>query len=423
MNVGTWDVGTGELVTVLHSNIEQARPAARVTAWRWALRLYAGYSLLFIIWNAWVSSVYPKWVEEASIAIWPPASPGAWLERVLLLPVLRYDVLWYIGIAQYGYGHRPGDTAFHPLYPLLTGILGHLFGGEYLLAAWLIAQVCCVAMLALFYRLVILDDDDATARRATLFLLGSPLGFAFLLPYTESLLLLSIVAALYAGRQGRWWLAGLAGGAAALTKQPGVVVVVPLLWEVWLQRGSAVQRQGVRALVAPLAGLALTPLALLGWIVYRATLGDVAFSWREPQTLVSALLVTPTYADVWGETFSWPWVNLGYALEQLRARPYFYLLLNLMVMLIMLALTLAAVARARHSYALYSLVITAMNLSIVYPLWPYMGIIRRFTIIFPLFVQLARWGRRRSITLIVLVCNALLWALIASMYVRNAFVP
>ncbi|MDW8215307.1 MAG: glycosyltransferase 87 family protein [Roseiflexaceae bacterium] len=402
------------------------RPASRTsaTAWRWALRLYAGYSALFILWNAWVSSVYPKWLEEASVAVWPPSAPlGTWLERVVLLPLLRYDVMWYISIAQHGYGHRPGDTAFHPLYPFLTGVLGRLLGGEYLLAAWLIAQVCCVAMLALLYRLVTLDDDDATAQRTTLFLIGSPLGFSFLLPYTESLLLLSIVAALYAGRKGRWWLAGAAGGAAALTKQPGAVVLLPLLWELWQQHRSTGHAPDIRALIRSLAGLSLTPLALLGWIVYRATLGDVAFSWRDPGTLVSALLVTPSYADVWGETFSWPWVNFGYALDQLRERPYFYLLLNTMFMLIMLALTLAAAVRARRSYAIYSLTLAAMNLSIVYPLWPYMGIIRRFTIIFPLFIQLARWGRSPVVLWLTLTCNAFLWTLIASMYVRNAFVP
>lgn len=407
-----------------NASIDQSAARTSATAWRWALRLYAGYSALFILWNAWVSSVYPKWVEEASVAVWFPSAPvGTWLERVVLLPLLRYDVLWYVGIAQHGYGHRPGDTAFHPLYPLLIGVLGWFLGGAYLLAAWLIAQVCCVALLAMLYRLVTLDDDDATAQRTTLFLIGSPLGFSFLLPYTESLLLLSIVAAWYAGRKGRWWLAGAAGGAAALTKQPGVVVVAPLLWELWQQYRVTVRTMGARALIRPLAGLSLTPLALLGWIVYRATLGDVAFSWREPGTLVSALLVTPSYADVWGETFSWPWVNFGYALNQLREHPYFYLLLNLMVMLIMLALTLASAARVRRSYAIYSLALAAMNLAIVYPLWPYMGIIRRFTIIFPMFIQLARWGRSPAVLWLTLTCNAILWTLIASMYVRNAFVP
>lgn len=392
-------------------------------AWGLALRLHAGFLALFTIWTAWTSSAAPKWVEEASVAVWPPAAPiGQWLERVVLLPLFRYDVLWYVGIAEQGYGHRPGDTAFHPLYPLLMGLVGRALGGSYMLAGWLIAQICCVVMIALLYRLVRLDHDDAVARRAAVFLLGSPLGFAFLLPYTESLLLMCIVGALYAGRQGRWWLAGLAGAGAALTKQPGAVVLLPLLLELWQQAGG---RGAARwpAIARGLAGLALIPAGLLVWIIYRATLGDVGFAWDRPGTWVGSLLVTPSYQDVWGEYFSWPWVNMGYALEQMRDRPYFYLLLNLFVMLLMLAVALAAAARSRPSYALYSVALVLMNLSIVYPLWPYMGIIRRFTIIFPLFVQLAVWGRRPSVTALVLTLNTLLWVLISSMYVRNAFVP
>jgi hypothetical protein len=406
--------------TTRHSLVRQDD----TSAWRWALRLHAGYLALFTVWTALVSSVFPKFVEEARVPIWPSSAPlGTWLERVVLLPLYRYDVIWYVGIAEHGYGHRPGDTAFHPLYPLLMGLVGRALGGQYLLAGWLISQVCCVAMLALLYRLVMLDHDADTARRTTVFLIGSPLGFAFLLPYTESLLLLGIVGAIYAARQGHWWLAGLAGAAAALTKQPGAVVLLPALWELWQQRRTAGAAGAGGSLVRPLAGLALTPLGLAAWLVYRATLGDVSFDWSRPETLVGALLVTPTYQDVWGEYFSWPWVNFGYALEQLRERPYFYLLINFFVMLIMLVLALFSLLRQRSSYRIYSLALVLMNLSIVYPLWPYMGIIRRFTIVFPMFIELARWGRRPLVTAVVLVLNALIWTFVSAAYVRNAFVP
>ncbi|HEU5088737.1 MAG TPA: hypothetical protein VFT99_14885, partial [Roseiflexaceae bacterium] len=402
-------------------------------AWRWAVRLWLGVELLFAGWCAWVSSVYPKWNDEAAVSVWPGSAPlGAWLERVLLLPLLRYDVLWYAGIAQYGYGHRAGDTAFHPLFPALMGVLGRVFGGSYgayLLAGWIVAQVCTVVMLALFYQLVALDYERDTAQRATLYLLISPLGFAFLIPYTEPLLLMCIVGALLAARQGRWALAGLAGAGAALTKQPGVVVLLPLMWEWWAWRkrqkigGQSGAPQGWQTLIRPLAGIALTPLGLLAWLVYRATLGDVALTWNNPASIVDALLVTPTYKDVWGETFSWPWVNFGYALEQLQTRPYFYLIINTFLMLIMLVLAVFAVLRMRGSYVIYTVVLVLMNLSIVYPLWPYMGIIRRFTIIFPLFIGLALWGRSRLLHALIVICSSLLWVLIGSMYVRNAFVP
>jgi hypothetical protein len=89
----------------------------------------------------------------------------------------------------------------------------------------------------------------------------------------------------------------------------------------------------------------------------------------------------------------------------------------------MVALLIASLARQRRSYAIYSILLLFLNLSIVYPFWPYMGIVRRFTIIFPLFIQLAVWARRRPVLWLVFGCNTLLWVLISEAYVRNAFVP
>lgn len=397
------------------------------SAWRWALKLWLGCEALFIIWAAWVSSAFPKWLEEASVAIWPITTlPGTWFERVLLLPLMRYDVMWYVGIARYGYGYKAGDTAFHPLYPLLMSILGRLFGGSlgaYLFAGWLIAQVCTLIMLYLLYKLVLLDYDHGVAQRTTVFLMLSALGFSFLIPYTEPLLMLCIVGSFYAARTGHWALAGLAGACAALTKQPGAIVLLPLLWELWQSWRISEPKPSIKKLLRPLLGLGIIPFGLLLWIMYRATLGDVTFSWANPVSLVDAILVTPSYKDVWGEYFSWPWVNFGYALDQMRERPYFYLLVNMLYMLMMLMLAIYAALRLRASYAIYALALILMNLSIVYPLWPYMGIIRRFTIIFPIFIMLGVLGKSPRITMLVLLCSIPAWVLIGSMYVRNAFVP
>jgi hypothetical protein len=405
-----------------------ARPRVRWSAidpaWRWAITLFLGYRVLLSVWSAWVSAAFPHNAPEQAIAVWPIAAPlGAWLERVLLWPSARYDVFWNIGIAEQGYAYHVGSTAFHPLYPLLIGGLGRAFGGDYLLAGWLIAQVCCVIMLALLYKLVLLDYDEAVARRATLFLLGSPLGFIFLVPYAESLLLLCIVGAFYAARRGRWLLAGVAGAGAALTKQPGVVVALPLAWELWRAHGADLRARRLRPLVRPILGLALVPLGLLAYLLYRATLGDVEFSWHDPATLIWALLVTPSYDRIWDHHFSWPWVSLVAAIERLRAAPYFYLILNTFGMLIMAVVACYGALRQRGSYALYSVCLLLMNLSIVYPYLPYISILRRFTIIFPLFIQLGLWGRSPRLALLILVCNTLLWVYIVEAYVRFAYLP
>jgi hypothetical protein len=393
-------------------------------AWRWAITLFLGYRVLWTFWAAWVSSVYPQYQPEKVLSIWPITAPLAvWLERVVLWPAARYDVFWNTGIAEQGYAYRPGSTAFHPLYPLLIGVFGRLFGGNYLLAGWLIAQICCVIMLALLYKLVLLDYDDGVARRTTLFLIGSPLGFALLIPYAESLLLLCIVGALYAARLRRWWLAGLLGAGAALTKQPGVVVLVPLAWELWRTYRTELRVRNLRSVLHPLLGLALVPLGLLMFLIYRATLGDAEFSWRNPSTIIWALLVTPSYDKVWDHHFSWPWMSLLLAFDRLRTAPFFYLILNTFLMLIMAAIVCYGALRQRGAYVFYSLCLLVMNLSILYPLIPYISVIRRFLIIFPFFIQLAIWGRSPRLCLLILFCNTVLWVYISEAYVRGAYLP
>src|SRR5689334_3256425 len=111
------DAGRGALRATVRSGWLSIDPA-----WRWALTLFLGYRALFSIWAAWVSSVYPHYAEEAAITIWPiNATLDYWLQRTLLWPFARYDVIWYTGIAEQGYAYRAGSTAFHPLYPLLIG--------------------------------------------------------------------------------------------------------------------------------------------------------------------------------------------------------------------------------------------------------------------------------------------------------------
>ncbi len=395
------------------------------TAWGYALSVYLVFRLLLSILALWLSHLYPVMDEERALAVWPPAADIAfWLERVLFWPTVRYDVFQYLDIAANGYV-APGTTAFHPLYPLLIRLFSPLAGGNLLLTGWLISQICCVLMLVLLYKLVRLDEDELVSRRTLFFLMASPLGFAFLLVYTEALLLLCIVGAFYAARRGRWWLAGIAGAAAAFTKQPGVLVFLPLLYELWVQRreqGLDLRREW-RSLLRPLAGLALIPLALLSFLAYRFSLGDTQFNFRDPQSFFGGLMVTPQYAQVWEESFGWPWQSLVLAFTTIQTKPNSYLILNTIVMLVMLLIIIVSLRWQRGSYRIYSIGLALLNLTILYPFSPYMGIIRRFTIIFPLFMQLARWSRRRTLFLAMSIVSLSLWFYIAGLYVRNAFVP
>ena len=111
------------------------------------------------------------------------------------------------------------------------------------------------------------------------------------------------------------------------------------------------------------------------------------------------------------------------ALERLRSAPFFYLILNMFGMLIMAVIVCYSALRQRGSYVIYSVCLLIMNLSIMYPLIPYISVIRRFLIIFPLFIQLAVWGRSPRTCMLILFCNTVLWVYISEAYVRYAYLP
>src|ERR671916_793119 len=48
----------------------------------------------------------------------------------LLAPLARWDSVWYLRIADSGYGDSSARAAFFPLYPLLVRGLGELGGGS-----------------------------------------------------------------------------------------------------------------------------------------------------------------------------------------------------------------------------------------------------------------------------------------------------
>src|ERR671911_3053092 len=67
--------------------------------------------------------------EENAAKFDEPALTHA-LADPLLAPLARWDSIWYLRIADSGYGESVPRAAFFPLYPLLVRSLGALFGGS-----------------------------------------------------------------------------------------------------------------------------------------------------------------------------------------------------------------------------------------------------------------------------------------------------
>jgi hypothetical protein len=192
---------------------------------------------------------------------------------VLAAPSIRWDSIHYLAIAGHGYA-AAGNTAFFPMYPLLIRAVGAVIGSAPV-AGVAISAVSLIVALGLLHGLTELELGRRAADATVMLLALSPLSFFFTAVYTESLFLALSLGALYAGRRGRWAVAGPLAGLAAVTRVPGIVIVVPLA----LMYVKEHPRPGWR-----LGWLALAPAALACFLGYLAARGFGALAPLAQQT-------------------------------------------------------------------------------------------------------------------------------------------
>jgi len=155
----------------------------------------------------------------------------------------HWDGVWYIQLAERGYGAAaPASTAFFPLYPLLVRSFASLFGGPNSLAAlsvWapLISLFCLPLALFFIYRLALDCGGERVAKGTVVCLAFFPTSFFFNAAYTESLFLALSAGSLWAMRERKdLLLACVLAGMASATRNVGVFLLVPLVWE-WARVG------------------------------------------------------------------------------------------------------------------------------------------------------------------------------------------
>src|SRR6185503_16788597 len=184
----------------------------------------------------------------------------------VLAPLARWDSVWYLTIADSGYGESSARAAFFPLYPVLVRGVGTAFGGSHgalLVASFLVSLAAFVAALTLLYRLTELELGRQLARPTLLLLAVFPAAVFFGAPYSESLFLLLAVGAFYAARTGHWAWAGACAGLASATRSAGLLLLLPLVLIWWSSRPRRTS-DGAWLLLAP-----------LGMVAYAAWLGLV----------------------------------------------------------------------------------------------------------------------------------------------------
>lgn len=305
------------------------------------------------------------------------------------------DSWFYRTIALDGYDAR--SAAFFPLYPFLVRIFA--ISGKFALDAMLLSNIAFAVALPLFGALVVrmgLSIEDA--QRSMFYLAFFPTSYFFSLPMTESLFLALSIAAFLAGHHGKWWLAGLCGGLAALTRAPGLLLLLPLTILFFEQREMPRLR---------IAWLALIPAGTATFmLVLQQTLGD-------PLAFIHA-------QRNWGRGASGFWTPIVafFGSPATWSTPWNPIVLNVAAALLLFAAAAVLLAQKRWSLGAYTLVSVLLPLSS----GSTQSLARYAAVVFPLFIAMSIAGRRPSVDRAFLVLSAtLLGWMIAFVVMRVDF--
>ncbi|MEU7294105.1 glycosyltransferase family 39 protein [Streptomyces exfoliatus] len=183
----------------------------------------------------------------------------------------RWDSVWYVRIAEHGYGYEVtlpngdvhSDLAFFPLFPALERGLSAVLPVDAATAGLFVSWTAGLVAAWGIHRC----GAQAFGHRAGVVLAVLwgvyPTAFVQSMAYTETLFTALAAWSLYAVLRGRWILAGVLCAAAGLTRPTAAALIAAL--------GITALVMLVRDRRLPLrtvAGVLIAPLGWLGYVVY-----------------------------------------------------------------------------------------------------------------------------------------------------------
>ncbi len=318
----------------------------------------------------------------------------------------RWDTAHYLDIAQRGYsntteGERYLRIVFFPFYPILIRLFAFAFR-DYMLSALIVSNLAYASATFYIYKLALLDHTEETALRTAFYFSIFPTAYFLHAGYTESLFLALTIASFYYGRKGRWWLSGLIGMAASLTRITGIILLPALILEYISQKGVH-----IRSIRKDILWLTLIPFGFLLYLIANYLTFGNPFEFLQIQK------------EHWAKTLNFPWIGLLGAWHSTWWRsPADSILVGwaeIIFGVLGFILTIWVGIRLRISYGVYMfitwLVVTSTSFWLSIP---------RYTLsMFPLFIALSLFGRIRGVNYSIIFFSLLFFGLFLSLFIQG----
>jgi hypothetical protein len=256
----------------------------------------------------WLGSVFVSTPQANIVSLRLPTWDEAkwWLGRP--------DTGFYIDIAENDYKAAPYSSAegtnwaFFPAYPLVLRLIAHGQSPEfYLVTGFCLSLIFYGCGVWYLCRLLLQDYDEETVTRTLVLFCFYPFAFSLAVFGPDSLLLLTVCAAFYSARRGRWGIAGLIAGVACITRVQGVLVVPCLIW-LYIKEKNFDTRRLDRSLLPLL--LSPTSLVAFAWHLRNLTGNPLAFigiqrAWNNLPSYPFAFLINFLHAPALVDNSGW----------------------------------------------------------------------------------------------------------------------
>lgn len=335
---------------------------------------------------------------------WEGALLGVWQ---------REDALWYEKIATVGYSTADGTQDRFPLLPVLMSAVSHATGMHPVAAALIISDVSLLLALLLLHRLL-LKFDAGVANRTLAYISLFPMALFLHGPFGESMMLALAVLGFYLVARGQWLAAVPVAYLAGLARPQGILLGIALAAQlVCMGKPVLTWRPSSwkSGLLLPTGSLVAAPL--LGLATFALS---VDTAWRGP-------LATGKRGLWASQSILVPGMALLYAGQRIVAGTVYPIdLHDFACALLFLTLSAFAFFKLDGGYAVYSALFVLAPLSRYSPTFPLMSMSRYVLVLFPCFVILALWGRKKWVHLTILfvwLCGLGFWT---GMYYAGSFV-
>jgi hypothetical protein len=332
-----------------------------------------------------------------------PATGHDW--NTLLEPWRQWDARWYLEIAANGYSTDQVSTAFFPLYPIAIKFIGLCLNGQYLLASLIVSNIAALGCFIMLYRTAAKLVDEHMARRATVLFSVFPTAIFLFAGYTEALFLFLCLIFMDQLSRGQWLFAGLYGALASATRVPGVLLIVPFVFE-WV-RQSRQRKVQVRDLCF---GMLVPSGALLYALYLYVQFGN-------------ALLFFDS-ARVWRDMVL-PWIPLMQTVRVIATGVMVVPnVIELTVTLIFIGLTVQSFFTLPKVYGIFMAMMILLPLSTTFngsTAIPLAAMSRYVLVAFPAFILLPLRLSVSSFLLVVTIC-AVLQTLFCMLFMQSFYV-